>query len=341
MVDRMREANAIGSSNLLYTLVNHSTKQYLEMFRHFVRSIGAYTAWSDFDVLVICNAEAQKKIERMTEVKSLRNEGRFFFHRVPSDGSDLTRALLRKLDVVDALDHPVQPVDRVDASSVLEEIRFRKYQRVVFSDCDIVAQRDVWWLFSAVPANPPTAKTSGNKCVLYAPAEGEVDGDFWGKNLYQEDARVGGLKALKKSKKAVSFNAGTFAFHPTPTMLNVLRDLRCFALQKHAEQTRSGKRRYFYDQEFFNYYFNVLAAVRFPGTCSISTRELSRLVIIFPEHYGVPLCGKHYERAVFIHFAGIGRYEEKAELMDAYMQMLKGWRRICSAMQHWKGCPRG
>lgn len=255
--------------NLLYTLLNYNTTDYVKMYRIFLKSLVTFSDCTKFDLLIITDAASHKILVDRKKVPELTmfHETPVHFHIVESS-PDLSHALLRKFDIADV--HGVE-----------------KYAKVLYLDCDIIVQKDLNKLFDSVPVKAN---------VLYAPSEGVVDGKYWKLEGAMKNANVEKMK--KDGVK--SFNSGTFMFKPTKTMLKHFVKAREFAI--------SYKESHFYDQSFFNYYFNMNRL-----SC---TDYISDQVVVFPDS------SKYYPRKVILHFAGIGRYKEKAMIMKKYFDFI-------------------
>lgn len=160
------------------------------------------------------------------------------------------------------------------------------YEKVLYLDCDIIVQEDLAILFKQ-------AKLSKNK--FYAPAEGSLNGEYWYLNAY----RPSNISRLQ-GKGVRSFNTGTFMFVPTKSMIEHFKKIKQFAL------SYGGK--HFFDQSFFNYYFNMREMA--------STDFLTTRVVMFPDE------AMFYPKKHILHFAGLGRYEEKARIMKRYLKKI-------------------
>lgn len=161
-----------------------------------------------------------------------------------------------------------------------------EYDKVLYLDCDIIVSKNLDKIFEL-----PIQEN-----VLYAPKEGKLTQKFWYSDLYKNS----NIRALK-NENVKSFNSGTFMFIPSKTFLQHFENVQQLAKQYKGTQ-------HFYDQSFFNYYFNIHRLS--------STEYISNVVKIFPEK------NKHYPRKCIIHFAGIGRYAEKTQLMRDYLRLL-------------------
>jgi lipopolysaccharide biosynthesis glycosyltransferase len=162
-----------------------------------------------------------------------------------------------------------------------------QYKKVMYLDCDIIVQRDLSQLFKNIKLK---------KNVLYAPAEGTLTGKFWFLDAYK-DSNVERLS----NQGTKSFNSGTFMFVPTPIFMKHFEKVKLMGEQYKGKD-------HFYDQSFFNYYFNINGLS--------STDFITDIVRIFPEP------SHHYPNKYIIHFAGIGRYQEKSKMMKAYLNNL-------------------
>jgi lipopolysaccharide biosynthesis glycosyltransferase len=171
---------------------------------------------------------------------------------------------------------------------IYQYVDVTSYKKVLYLDCDIIVQTDLSQLFK------DTHIKSGR---IYAPAEGTLTGKYWYLNAYK-DTNISRLQ----SEGVHSFNTGTFMFVPTQSFLKHFRNI------KELGETYQGKQ-HFYDQSFFNYYFNV-------NNLS-STEYLTDIVQMFPDPE------KYYPDKSILHFAGIGRYKEKAKIMKSYLDKLE------------------
>lgn len=248
--------------NLIYTVVNYHTTEYIKMFHLFIRSLFKTSNLDNIHIMIITDAQTKKKLTRLMEVKMLHN---LHFLEVPKD-RDLFHVLLRKFDI-----------------SLFPSLL--NYDKVMYLDCDILVQRDVGILFNSVDFQL-------NK--LYAMAEGPIEGRYWTLDLYKTSQ----LKRLHE-KHVTGFNSGTFMFIPTIAMKHHFTALKELALQYDGN--------HFYDQSFMNYYFNTKGI-------AVTPPILSRHIKLFPDP------NKRYPRKVILHFAGIGRYKEKAKMMEDYYE---------------------
>lgn len=163
-----------------------------------------------------------------------------------------------------------------------------KYKKILYLDCDIIVKCDLAKIFK---------KTSIKPELLYASEEGTLTGKYWYLNSYKES----NITRLEK-EGVKSFNTGTFMFIPTKTFLKHFKNVKKLA------ETFKGEK-HFYDQSFFNYYFNIHNL-----SC---TDFITDMVKMFPDPE------KHYPNKCFLHFAGLGRYNEKAKIMKKYLKMLR------------------
>lgn len=189
----------------------------------------------------------------------------------------------------------------VQENASLETALFRKfditkhpnymsYDKILYLDCDIIVQDDIVKLFRSV-------KTDPNK--LYVAQEGDLSEYYWRINA-MKDSNIEKMK----SEGIQSFNSGTFIFKPSPEMKKHFEKAKQFGLdylRKHA---------FFYDQPIFNYYFNKyrIAAI---------SPYLSRKLKMFPD------TTKYYPDKMLMHISGIGRYKQKATIMEKYLAFIK------------------
>lgn len=249
-------------NNLLYTLVNYNNKEYLKMFRIFIKSLLLFSK-SNYDFLIITDEPTKKIIENYDELRHMKS---LHFLVTPTD-KNLYNALLRKCDI------------RLFNN-------FNNYDKIMYLDCDIIVQNDINKLFNEI-------KIEKNK--LYAPYEGTLDGKYWSLDLYTKKD----FETLEKLK-IHSFNSGTMIFKPNDQMKKHFENVKILA--------RKYKGNHFYDQAFLNYYFNINKLS--------STKYISNHVVLFPD------ITKYYPKKTILHFAGIGRYKEKAKIMSEYLNLL-------------------
>ena len=178
--------------NLVYTLVNYNTKDYIEMFKIFLKSL-VYFSKPNFELLIITDDITKSKIQKIKEIKEIK---KVHYLIVPFD-NDLYHALLRKCDIT-------------------EFKGFNDYDKIMYLDCDIIVQNDINKLFDIVKAQP-------NK--LYAPAEGTLDGKYWTLNSYKKDD----FERLRKNG-INSFNSGTMLFKPSEQMKRHFQNVKKLAL---------------------------------------------------------------------------------------------------------------
>lgn len=250
------------NNNLIYTLVNFNNKYYISMFQIFLKSMILFSKLT-FDLLIITDQKTQNII---ASLKELQQFSKVHFI-ILQDDIDLYHALLRKCDIVLFKD-------------------FLKYTKIMYLDCDIIIQKDINILFNIIKAKPN---------ILYAPAEGTLDGDYWKLNAYTSSDYV----YLKKNG-IKSFNSGTFIFIPSLIMKKHFINVKNMAL--------SYKGEHYYDQSFLNYYFNI--------NNSSSTKYITNNIVLFPNPT------KYYPSKTLLHFAGLGKYKEKVAIMKKYLDML-------------------
>ncbi len=249
---------------LVYTLINYHTKPYLEMFEIFLKSLISYSSF-DFDLLIICSSPAELELKNMSLIKKFT---KIKYFEIP-ESKDLYNALLNKCEISNYKDAT-------------------KYKRIMYLDCDIIVQCNLGELLRNLPIN------SG---LLYAPAEGTLDGKYWYLNSYKDS----NIKRLQK-EGVKSFNTGTFMFVPTKEFLQHFKNV------KKLGETFKGQK-HFFDQSFLNYYFNINNL-----SC---TDYLTDIVKMFPDP------DKFYPNKCILHFAGLGRYLEKAKIMRTYFKLLQ------------------
>ena len=105
--------------NLVYTLVNYNTKDYIEMFKIFLKSL-VYFSKPNFELLIITDDITKSKIQKIKEIKEIK---KVHYLIVPFD-NDLYHALLRKCDIT-------------------EFKGFNDYDKIMYLDCDIIVQNDI------------------------------------------------------------------------------------------------------------------------------------------------------------------------------------------------------
>jgi lipopolysaccharide biosynthesis glycosyltransferase len=249
------------SNNLIYTLVNFNTKEYLAMFRIFIQSLILFSK-PKYELLIITDAPSKKIIENFEELKYIKKH---HFLLTPTD-KNLYNALLHKCDI---------------GSFKF----FNNYDKIMYLDCDIILQNDINKLFDI--------KIKNN--ILYAPKEGTLDGKYWTLNLYNK-------KDFENLTKLGfhSFNSGTMLFKPSEKMKEHFENVKNLALKYNGS--------HFYDQSFLNYYFNINKLS--------NTEYISKYIILFPD------VNKYYPEKTIVHFAGIGRYKEKAKIMKNYLNLI-------------------
>jgi lipopolysaccharide biosynthesis glycosyltransferase len=260
------------AKNLLYVLVNYSTEHYLGMFEVYLESLTTFSDCSKFDLLIICDRVAHAAIQSSPTFASRLSaafQGRVHYLKVPVD-KELKQALLRKMDVVKFRD-------------------FLKYDRIVYTDIDIIVQGDLSKVFSMVPKLVPGK--------LYATEEGELDGEYWTLNAYKNSD----FNAMRKDH-VKSFNSGFYMFKPCKEMAEHLKEVRKLG-QSYVDK------KYFYDQSVLNYYFNM-------RRLSVTSAKLKSIYVMFPDEH------KYYDKAIILHVAGIGRYAEKSKLMRDYYDFI-------------------
>lgn len=252
--------------DLLYVLVNYNTEHYLGMFRVFLESLTRFSDCSKFELLVICDKVAHAAIKGYAQLGAFKA---VHFLKVPVD-KDLKQALLRKMDVV-------------------KFPGFLEYDRVMYTDIDIIVQGDLSKVFGMAGAMEPGK--------LYATEEGEIDGQYWTLNAYKNSD----INALKK-EHVKSFNSGFYMFRPS----EAIREH--FVAVKKLGRSYVDKK-YFYDQSVLNYYFNM-------RRLSVTSEKLKSIYVMFPDEK------RYYPKAIILHIAGIGRYTEKSRLMRDYYELI-------------------
>jgi Glycosyl transferase family 8 len=260
----------IRMKNLVYTLVTYNTDMYVRVLRVFLESLICYSPGHlhDYHMLIITDRRTRSMIERLPEAMMVS-----LLYLLVDEDQDLFHGLIHKFDIIQYVD-------------------YMKYDKIMYIDCDIVVQGELLHIFDAVKAE---------RNVLYAPAEGTLDGKFWSLGAYE--ARD--YERLKK-RGTKSFNSGTFLFIPTEEMKVHFRNARDLAL------SYRGKK--YFDQSFFNYYFNM--------------RHLSSTMYIGDYVKISPDPTKYYPYKILIHHSGIGECEEKPRTMSKYLNDVKRIRQM-------------
>lgn len=234
------------------------------MFRMFAKGLSLFSP-SGYDLVIITDSDTQKEIAKIRDLKKLTGKVDYL---IVNKDVDLHQALLRKFDI-------------------FKYDKIMDYEKVMYLDCDIVVQDDLCKMFRSV-------RTKTGR--LYAPAEGTIDGKYWGLDAYRKEDYI----TLKK-KGVKSFNSGTFMFVPDQDMKDHFMAAKRFAL--------SYDRRHFYDQSFFNYYFNMKRLS--------ATQGITRYVQLFPDTTQI------YPDKIILHVAGIARYKKKTKMMRDYIALIK------------------
>lgn len=159
------------------------------------------------------------------------------------------------------------------------------YKKVMYLDIDVLVIDDLLKVFKMVPVRHNT---------LYATKEGDLEEKHWYLNAYNE----GNVAQLKK-EGINSFNTGLFMFKPSDTMIHHFKDLYIFSLEYKGHQS-------FYDQSFMNYYFNMKRMG--------NTKYMNNIYVMFPKE------DKKYKNKIILHFAGLGRYQDKVSIMTKYIE---------------------
>lgn len=189
----------------------------------------------------------------------------------------------------------------VQENATLEKALFRKfditkhpnymsYEKILYLDCDIIVQNDIIDIFKSI-------KTQPNK--LYVPQEGDLSEYYWRINALK-DSNIQKMKSEGKH----SFNSGSFMFTPTERMREHFENAKRFGLEY--QKTHS----FFYDQPIFNYYFNK-------HSIAVISPYLSQKLQMFPD------TTKYYPNKTLMHISGIGRYKQKASIMQEYIAFIK------------------
>lgn len=174
--------------------------------------------------------------------------------------------------------------------SVIEFEGYMNYQKIMYLDIDVLVRDDIIKVFDKVPVRNNT---------LYATKEGEIDEKYWYLNTYK-NSNIQKLKA----DGVKGFNTGLFMFKPSEAMKTHFQNVRDLAANYTGKYS-------FYDQSFANYYFNINKLV--------NTRYMNDIYVMFPNEE------QDYPDKIILHFAGIGRYTEKAAIMKKYLAKISNW----------------
>jgi lipopolysaccharide biosynthesis glycosyltransferase len=167
---------------------------------------------------------------------------------------------------------------------------FNEYEKIMYIDVDIIVQNDILDIINNVPAQDN---------ILYAAKEGEVDGPYWYLNTYKNS----NIKKLK-DEHINSFNSGMFLFKATEEMKTHFKNVKKFSLNYYNKPHKN----HFYDQSMMNFYFNMKRLA--------NTDYFNDIYLMFPD------TTKFYNNKTILHIAGIGRYKEKANIMNNYLDLI-------------------
>ena len=204
-----------GTSTSDKTLVYYSVyfnKGYIELFDLSVRSLLKNSS-KPFDILVFTDIETKEHIDK-TEAANLKDL-KYFITNSPVDGVDASK---KKVDI-------------------FEYPRITDYSKVIFLDCDIVAQRSIDPLLE-LEIKKEVLYTVRNKNLGYPHFKTVHHGFCCVSEEFIEEMRMA---------EQLPFNAGQFMFKVSPAMLAHFKNVRWFMDNWPSE--------YFFEQCFMCYYF--------------------------------------------------------------------------------------
>lgn len=189
--------------------------------------------------------------------------------------------------------HIVPEVETLDKAlqykaTVFDYPKLYSYDKIMYMDVDIIVQNDVACVFDELKPEDG---------ILYGSKEqnGTHCHGYWSLMKYRHADIV---KFMKND--ILPFNVGVLMFKPTKKMQDMFSDVH--------KMMRTHRGKHFFEQSFFNHYFNKKLAS--------DVSFLSSKITIFP------IDKTYYPHPTFMHFAGIGQYENKKKLMKAYLQIL-------------------
>lgn len=173
---------------------------------------------------------------------------------------------------------------------IIDFPKYLDYKKIMYIDIDILVIKDINILFKTI--------TNIKDNIIYASKEGKPFDRFWTFSKYNDD----NVKFIKDNK-ITSFNSGTFIFKPSESMKEHFKNIKEIGMDYYLHN-----KPYFYDQSIMNYYFNRVGLN--------NTILLTKYIQIFPE------INKDYSKSnkVILHFAGIGRYKEKVNILKKYIK---------------------
>jgi hypothetical protein len=199
------------TKTLVYYTV-YFNKGYVELFDLSVRSLLKNSS-KPFDILVITDIDTKQYIEK-TEAAKLTNF-KFFITDTPADGVEASKM---KIDIFRYPD-------------------ILNYGKVLFLDCDIVAQRSIDEIIG-LEIHGGKLYTARNKNLWYPHFKTVHHGFRCLTDEFIEEMKLG---------EQIPFNAGQFMFEPSPGMLKHFENVRWFMDNWPSE--------YFFEQCFMCYYF--------------------------------------------------------------------------------------
>lgn len=210
--DNKESTLIIGTKKLIYYTVYGES--YIKLFEKSLESL-LETSTKDFDVLVICDLATKIEIKKLPIFKN--KECNVFFHlvEIPVDG---IAASMNKTKIFDYED--------ID-----------DYSHILFLDCDIIAIKDVDFLFDKL--------TNSEKfyCICNPSVNsGGYLGMYHGLNYNKEEVFEMAVKQRQKP-----FNAGQFAFLNSSRMRKHFLNINSFI--------NNWNGPYFFEQVFMNIYF--------------------------------------------------------------------------------------
>ena len=202
----------IGTKKLIYYSVYG--EYYIKLFEKSLESL-LKTSSKDFDVLVICDLATKIEIKKLAIFKS--KEFKIVFHLVEI------------------------PVDGIEASmnktKIFDYEYINDYSHILFLDCDIIAIKDVNFLFDKLTNNEKFY------CICNPSVNsGGYLGIYHGLNYNKDEVFTIAVKQRQKP-----FNAGQFAFINSLRMRNHFLNINSFI--------NNWDGPYFFEQVFMNIYF--------------------------------------------------------------------------------------
>lgn len=208
---RQKENTSTSDKTLIYYTV-YFNKGYVELFDLSVRSLLKNSSKS-FDILVITDTETKGRITK-TEAAKLKDL-KYFVTNSPVDGVNASK---KKVDI-------------------FEYPEIANYSKVIFLDCDIVAQRSIDPLLE-LEIKKEVLYTARNKNLGYHHFKTVHHGFRCVSDEFIEEMKMG---------EQMPFNAGQFMFKVSSAMLAHFKNVRWFMDNWPSE--------YFFEQCFMCYYF--------------------------------------------------------------------------------------